>query len=206
MDVFSLLSGIDSLRKLAVILGVILMGFGVLYPIQKTLELKSKQILLEEAQKLNSVELNNINKELIQAEEVIKSHKFKLSKLNLQKDSLLKCNFTESAKYIINSLQNEITFFQTKDEELTSNIKQRTLNVENTFIKSETLAAEIVNIESFISKYNCARWVCVLLGGFLFINGILKWNTSQKESDRLKNIEIQIKSEELKKLQRENTP
>lgn len=203
MEILSLLSGIDNLRKLAVVLGLILIGFGTLFPLQKNLELKDKEIKLEQARKLDSTEVKNLESEVNKSTLFIKTNNENLDKLNHQIDSLLQLKLDEPIKFRINLLNEEIKSIELKNETLIKDEKSKYLQIEKTIISTESLRKEICNLNSFINKYIAVQITFIILGLFLFITGMLKWKKSQEESDNLKNIEIDIKKEELKKIQKE---
>lgn len=203
MEIFSLLFGVDNLRKLAVMLGLTLIGLGGLYPLYKSMELKTMQIKFEQAKKIDSLEVKNLEKDVNKCELIINSNTPKLKKLKSLEDSLLKEKLTEDVKFRINLVNEEIKNRTTNDEALIKDLKTKYLKIEKTKINTVGLEKEIQNLNNFLNKYFLAQLFFVALGLFLFVTGMLKWNRSQKESDRLKDIEIKIKEEELIKIRKE---
>lgn len=206
MEFFSLISGIDSLRKFAVILGTILIGFGTLFPLQKKLELQDKKINLEKSRQLDSTAIKNLEAEVNKSEQIISINNSKLKKIKTYKDSLLKKSLSEEVKFKINLINEDIKGVEQKNEAIVRDLKDKLFQIQTSKINTESLLKEICNLDSFIKWYHGFQAVFVLLGGVLFYFGIKKWHQSQKESDNLKDIEIKIKEQELIKITKENQP
>lgn len=206
MEFFSLISGIDSLRKFAVILGTILIGFGTLFPLQKKLELQDKKINLEKSRQLDSTAIKNLEAEVNKSEQIVSINNSKLKKIKTYKDSLLKKSLTEEVKFKINLINEDIKGVEQKNEAIVKDLKDKLFQIQTSKISTESLQKEICNLDSFIKWYHGFQAIFVLLGGVLFYFGIKKWHQSQKESDNLKDIEIKIKQQELIKITKENQP
>lgn len=204
MELLSFLIGVDNLRKLMVMLGLGLFVFGLIYPIQKTLELKESQIKYIELKNIDSINISNLTSDVNNLSEIIKLNDSKLKSLSKSKDSLLKLNFTDPVKFNLESIIKEINLIKEKDEQSVKGAKQRLTEIQSAEVKTQTLQKTIDNLTDFINSYHTARWIMMLAGIGFFIIGIWGWIKSQKESDKLKGIEIDIKQEELKKLRREN--
>lgn len=204
MEFFSLISGIDSLRKFAVILGTILIGFGTLFPLQKKLELQDKKINLEKSRQLDSTAIKNLEAEVNKSEQIISINNSKLKKIKTYKDSLLKKSLSEEVKFKINLINEDIKGVEQKNEAIVKDLKDKLFQIQTSKISTESLQKEICNLDSFIKWYHGFQAIFVLLGGVLFYFGIKKWHQSQKESDNLKDIEIKIKQQELIKITKEN--
>lgn len=206
MEFFSLISGIDSLRKFAVILGTVLIGFGTLFPLQKKLELQDKKINLEKSRQLDSTAIKNLEAEVNKSEQIISINNSKLKKIKTYKDSLLKKPLSEEVKFKINLINEDIKGVEQKNEAIVKDLKNKLFQIQTSKITTESLQKEIYNLDSFINWYHGFQAIFVLLGAVLFYFGIKKWHQSQKESDNLKDIEIKIKEQELIKITKENTP
>lgn len=206
MEFFSLISGIDSLRKFAVILGTILIGFGTLFPLQKKLELQDKKINLEKSRQLDSTAIKNLEAEVNKSEQIISINNSKLKKIKTYKDSLLKKSLSEEVKFKINLINEDIKGVEQKNEAIVKDLKDKLFQIQTSKISTESLQKEICNLDSFIKWYHGFQAIFVLLGGVLFYFGIKKWHQSQKESDNLKDIEIKIKEQELIKITKQNQP
>jgi hypothetical protein len=204
MEIFSMLLGADNLRKLAVMVGVLLVGFGILYPTQKTLELNDQKIQLDESKQLNAVKLEGIKKEVSTATIITNSHTQKVKKLNLQKDSLLRCSFNDNVKYQLDFIQDQINTLDLYDESSLKETKQKLLDIETSQIKTSSLQKQIDNLSGYVTFYIIAGVVFVVLGGFFFVMGLRKWAASQTKSDDFKELEFKIKQEELIKAQKAN--
>ena len=205
MDVFSLLSGVDNLRKFAVMLGLSLIGVSIIFPMQKKQELKMKIIQLELARKIDSLEVKNIEKDVNKSNLIISANSLKLKTQRHLRDSLMKLKLNDNLKMQIEHLDSELNSLTIRDETNIKDIKTKYIQIEQAQIKTDSLEKEICNLESFITSYTVAQVCFFILGVILFFMGMYKWNKSQMESDRLKDIEIKIQEEELIKIRKENS-
>jgi len=206
MELVSSLMGVDSLRKLLVFMGLSLIAIGFLYPIQRNLELKNKQIALSEAKRLDSIELINIRKDIETCEAISKKNTIKVNRYIKQRDSLLQGKLDENSKFKINFLQTEIAALNSSDVISIKDYKEKLNRIETTKVKVQSLEKEICNLEDFINCYQKFGYAFMIGGVILLCKGLYNWKRSQKDSDELVTMEVQIKKEELKKLQRENNP
>lgn len=204
MDLLSLISGTNNLRRLSVIVGILLILFGVIYPFQKGMELQEKINLtneslgnLKDGAKYLSDHLTTI---------CANSRKFdsKIVSLKLTKDSLLKRELNDNTKFLIKVYIDEISKIQTEsDSEQLSYFSKFYKFQENTN-KAIRLKSDIKLLSDSQTKLNWLSLICCVIGGLLFGSGIYKWIESQKKLELLNDIEISIKQEELKKLELEN--
>jgi|GEM_PF-3251747 hypothetical protein len=204
MEFLSILAGLDNLRKLAVILGLGLLAMGTLYPLQKTMQLNEKKIKIDELNKLNDIEVNDIRAHIKSFTEIEEKHSEKIKKIKSEIDSLFKLSLNDEIKFRITFLQNEVNECQKQDELELKVLREKTTLVGKSDIKKETLADEAANLEAYISIYKIVEVIAVILGIFFLIYGLINWKKSENDSDELKRIQIQIQKEELKKIQNAN--
>jgi hypothetical protein len=204
MELLSLLSGADNLRRLLVILGLILVVSGTIYPLQRWLELKEKEIKIEEVFNVNTMELEELKNEVDKTALVIASNSAKNKKLSAQRDSLLKCEITENVKDKLRAINSELDLLDIKDEKILSGEKSRVLELQKKHYANDSLRKEISNLSLFIVIYWIFGFSVIIIGICLLVSGFRKWKKSQEESDRLKTLEADIKEQELLRIKKEN--
>lgn len=204
MDPLSLLSGTSNLRRLSVIVGILLVLFGFIYPFQKGMELQEKINLtneslgnLKDGAKYLSDHLTPI---------CANSRKFdsKIVSLNLKRDSLLKSELNDNTKFLIKVYIDEISKIQTASDSEQLSYFSKFYKLQENTNKAIRLKSDIKLLSDSQTTLSWLCLICCAIGGLLFSSGIYKWIESQKKLELLDDIGISIKQEELKKLQLEN--
>lgn len=207
MDTISQLFGIDSLKRLSFVVGVLLMGFGFLYPIQKIKELDNRTILLSESSNINHQNIEQLEKEANFADTIVADIKTSVIKYKSIRDSIINIglhgNLTESQKFLINYLVPEINRQEDRANSFAKNISVKLSSVQIHYIKINTVIKQLENLEKDIKLYEKLEWSFIGVGVTLFLYGFVSLSISQNENDKLKKIEMEIKTEELRLLKKQ---
>jgi len=204
MNPLSLISGINSLNRIAVISGLFLIIFGIVYPIQQLIILSQKVYVLNENIDLYNYDFKSLNEDLSFQ---LKTNKvLKVNFTNYEKiiDSLLKERLDDNIKFKINYFKSEEIRLEKNFNSEYNVIIERGDKQAKSKIKIDRLNGERIDLDRQIKTLKIIGIGLTILGSFLFIGGLASWFLSQNESDYIRKIETEIKKEELKKLLLEN--